>query len=220
MSTRGLSAKVDLGGLQVKLAHVERLLVGADKTALFRSIAQTLEAETEANFAAQGRPTWVPHADSTKADRLKRNKGGSVLKILQDGGILAASISSYYGEDSVVIGAGGAAKDYAAVHQYGGDVNIPAHQRTVKLRTTAGGKLERQGKIGSAKNLAVFARGEGPRAHKRFVEKTAQVPAYTVQIPSRPYLPFSGPPGGETLQPEAGQSILDTLERGLRRVFG
>ena len=132
----------------------------ADATPLFRSLASLLEAETEANFAAQGRPNWVPLSAATRAERLKRNKGGSVLKILQDSGILAASISSSYGADFALVGAGGAAKDYAAIHQFGGTVDVPAHSVKTRLRTDAKGGLVRQA---NHKNLAVFAKD----SHKR-----------------------------------------------------
>lgn len=220
MSAAGIRAKIELGDIQRRLDDVASLLDGAGKTSLFRSLAQTLEAETEANFESQGRPSWVPHSAATKAARMKRNKGASLLQILIDGGFLASSISSYHTDDTVVVGAGGAARAYAAIHQYGGDINVPARQQTVRLRTTASGALQRQGIEGRAKNLATFARQDGQRAHKRFVERTATVPAHTVHIPARPYLPFSGPPGGERLQPEAEQSLLQVLERGLRAALG
>lgn len=46
----------------------------ADGRQLFQRIAQALEAETEANFKAQGRIRWVPLAASTKAERMTRNR--------------------------------------------------------------------------------------------------------------------------------------------------
>jgi phage virion morphogenesis protein len=97
----------------------------SDLTPLYRVLAGTLEAETEANFAAQGRPSWKPLSEATKAARLKRNRGSSVLMILQDRGILAASVSSAYGADFAQVGAGGAAKDYAAIQQFGGTIERP-----------------------------------------------------------------------------------------------
>lgn len=177
-----------------------------DARPLFRSIAQMLEAETEANFAAQGRPSWVPLAASTRAERMKRNKGSSVLKILQDRGILAASISSSYGPDYALVGAGGAARAYAAIHQFGGTIERPAYSVKTRLRTDRQGKLLRQD---GRKNLAVFARD----SHKRVRESWHQVEAHTIRIPARPYLPFSGPADNAVLQPSAEASLLDLLER-------
>lgn len=187
-----------------------------DGRSLFRALAGTLEAETEANFAAQGRPSWVPLSAATKKERLARNNGSSVLKILQDHGVLAASISSYSGPDFAVIGAGGAAKAYAAIHQFGGTIERPAHSVKTRLRTDRKGNLLRQGTEGPGKNLAVFAKDK----HKQARETWSTVDAYTVDIPARPYLPFSGPPGAEVLQPAAEQSVLDVLMRHLQGALG
>lgn len=178
----------------------------ADARPLFRSIAGMLEAETEANFAAEGRPSWVPLAASTRAERLKRNKGSSVLKILQDSGILASSISSDYGADFAQVGAGGAAKDYAAIQQFGGTIDRAPYSVKTRLRTDAKGNLMRQG---TNKNLAVFAKD----SHKRARESWHTVEAYKVRIPARPYLPFSGTPDNAVLQPSAETSLLELLQR-------
>lgn len=187
-----------------------------DGRSLFRVIAATLEAQTEANFAAQGRPSWVPLSAATKAERLKRNQGSSVLKILQDRGILAASVSPTYGADFAQIGAGGAASAYAGIHQFGGTVERPAYSVKTRLRTDAKGTLLRQAAEGKGKNLAVFAKDD----HKRVRESWHEVPAYRVQIPARPYLPFSGKPDSAVLQPEAERSLLDVVMQHLQRSLG
>lgn len=94
---------------------------------LFKRIAGILEYETEDNFASQGRPKWAHLAPSTKAARLKRNNGSSVLMILQDRGIMAASLSSDYGADFARVGVGGASRDYATIQQLGGDAGKGHH---------------------------------------------------------------------------------------------
>lgn len=177
----------------------------AEATPLFRSIAGMLEAETEANFAAQGRPSWVPLAKSTIAKRQARG-GGSVLKVLQDSGILAASVSSAYGADSAMIGAGGAAKAYAAIQQLGGTIERAPYSVKTRLRTTAKGDLVRQP---GYPQLAVFAKD----SHKRARESWHQVDAYRVEIPARPYLPFSGTPDNAVLQPSTETSLLELITR-------
>jgi len=164
------------------------------------------EAQTEANFAAQDRTGWVPLAAATRAERVKRNKGSTVLKILQDSGILARSVSSSYGEDFALVGAGGAAKDYAAIHQFGGAIEHAPYSVKTRLRTDAKGNLVRQG---AKSKLAVFAKD----SHKRARESWHAVEAYKVETPARPYLPFSGPPDHAVLQPEAETSLLDVLQR-------
>lgn len=204
--------EIDPGGTaSARLTSAARQI--ADARPLFKAVAGLFEAETEANFAAQGRPGWAPLSAATRAERLKRNKGGSVLKILQDSGILAASISSGYGADFAYVGAGGAAKDYAAIHQFGGTVDRPAHSVRTRLRTNAKGDLLRQG---NHPNLAVFAKD----SHKRARESWSTVDAYKVEIPARPYLPFSGPPDQATLQPSAEASLLDLIDRHLAGAMG
>ncbi len=182
-----------------------------DGRPLFMQISQALEYHTEQNFEAQGRPSWAPLSRATVKERMKRNRGSSVLKTLQDRGILASSISSEYGADFSLIGAGGAARDYAAIHQFGGTIDRPAHSVRTRLRTDRKGNLVRQGDEGRLKNLAVFAKENGSKPHKLFRESWHQVDAYSVTIPSRPYLPFTGSSVGGTIQPEAANSILDIV---------
>ncbi|KAI5914576.1 phage virion morphogenesis protein [Thauera sp. 2A1] len=183
---------------------------------LMQRIAGVLEHETEANFAAQGRPHWAPHSKATIAARMKRNKGSSVLKILQDRGILASSISTAFGDDFAQIGVGGAARDYAAIHQFGGTIDRAPQSRKTRLRTDAKGNLVRQGDEGSAKGRAVFAKDR----HKRVRETWNTVGPYQITIPARPYLPFTGSGPAARLQPEAERSVLDAIQRMLAEVLG
>ncbi|MDR1063063.1 MAG: phage virion morphogenesis protein [Azoarcus sp.] len=201
-----MTIRVDLDSSKVRRRLGDVLATLADATPLMKRIAGILEAETEANFAAQGRPHWAPLATSTKKARLKRNNGSSHLQILQDSGILAASISTDYSPSHAQIGSNVA---YAAIHQFGGTIAHDARSQKVRLRTDAKGSLLRQGKSGRKKNLAVFAKDR----HKRARETWHQVDAYTVTIPARPYLPFMGSPTSATLQPEAERSILDAIKK-------
>lgn len=208
-----ISVDISAGDAGKRINYAARQL--KDGRSLFKLLAGTLEAETEANFAAQGRPSWVPLSAATKRERLKRNKGSSILTILQDSGILAASISSDYGDDFAVVGAGGAAKDYAAIQQLGGTIERPAYSIKTRLRTDVKGSLVRQATEGKGKNLAVFAKD----SHKRVREVKSTVDAYSVKIPARPYLPFDGPPESATLQPAAARSLLDVLAGYMERAI-
>src|SRR5574338_682334 len=191
------------GAAQQRIEDVIRLL--QDGRPLFQRIAGTLEDEAKQNFAVQGRPSWVPLSKATIAEREKRNKGSSVLKILQDSDMLKSSISTDFGPDYALIGAGGAASDYAAIQQFGGTIERAPYSTKVRLRTDAKGNLVRQGTKGRAKNLARFAKDD----HKRARESWHQVDAYKITIPARPYLPFKGSGTSAELQPEAAQSVLD-----------
>ena len=92
----------------------------------FKSVRKTIS--TEENFKNEGRPDkWTYLAEPTKKQRKK--KGHWPGQILQVSGQLAASINTYYDNDSAVIGSNLA---YAAIHQLGGQagrnksVGIPA----------------------------------------------------------------------------------------------
>lgn len=171
---------------------------------LFQKIAGALEHETEVNFDQEGRPGWQAWAPATKAARLKRNNGSSDMKMLQDRGILAASIFSAFGDDFSAIGAGGAARDYAAIQHLGGTIHRSAYSTKVRLRTKESGDLLRQP---NNKHLAVFAKDD----HKRVRESWHEVPAYSFNLPARPYLPFIGSGSSAELQPEAVSSIFGII---------
>lgn len=192
-----------------KIGRAAAALDGPGARSLWRALAGTLEAQTAQNFEAQGRPQWAPLAKRTLAERMKRNKGSSVLKILQDTGALAGSIHSWHDDHGAGIGAG---KVYAAIHQYGGTIERPAYSVKTRLRTDAKGNLVRQK---DHANLAVFAKDR----HKRARESWSTVDAFKIDIPARPYLPFSGAPGAEVLQPQAEQALLDALARHVMGLF-
>jgi phage virion morphogenesis protein len=94
---------------------------------LMKNIAGIFAYSTEENFKAEGRPKWQDLAETTKKQRAKKGKYPG--QILQVEGKLAASVSTYYDDDSAVIGSN---LPYAAVHQLGGKagkgrkVTIPA----------------------------------------------------------------------------------------------
>jgi phage gpG-like protein len=178
-----------------------------DLTPLYKRLAGTLEAETGANFAADGRPKWQDLADSTLARRLKSNNGSSVLQMLRDSGMLVNSVHAEFGADHVLIAAGGnGSSPYAAAHQFGTTINRGPSQTKVRLRTDAKGNLLRQAK---SDNLAVFARKD----HKRARESWHEVKPFTIRIPARPYLPFTGTAEAPELQPQAETSLLATITR-------
>lgn len=110
----------------------EKLLDLAKKTEnlrpLMKNIAGIFAYSTEENFKKEGRPEkWLNLAESTKKQRTKKRKWPG--QILQVEGKLAASINTFYDNDSAVIGSN---LEYAAIHQLGGQagrnksVEIPA----------------------------------------------------------------------------------------------
>ena len=82
---------------------------------LMKNIAGILEDSVEENFEQQGRPKWKELKKSTIEQRTKKNYYPG--KILQMRGELAASITSFYDDNSAIVGTN---KVYAAIHQFGG----------------------------------------------------------------------------------------------------
>lgn len=121
--------------IEIKLDNQEvqnRLLELASKCEnlrpLMKNIAGIFAYSTEENFKNEGRPEkWLDLAESTKKQREKKRKWPG--QILQVEGKLAASINTFYDDDSAIIGSN---LDYAAIHQLGGQagrnksVSIPA----------------------------------------------------------------------------------------------
>lgn len=125
-------------GINLSLRALARLQSSIrDMAPVMRAIRVELLSQTEANFAAEGRPRWKPLARSTiearvgavargsKSGTLKNgriSKGAantaSGMKILQVTGQLAASVHGESGNDYAMIGSN---LRYAAIHQLGGE---------------------------------------------------------------------------------------------------
>ena len=63
---------------------------------------------------------------------------------------------------------------HAAIHQFGGDINMPSRPATVRYRSKAGKVL--------------FA---GRKHAKGVTERNVTIPAHTVTMPARPFLGIS-----------------------------
>lgn len=88
---------------------------GENLRPLMKNIAGVFAYSTEENFKEEGRPKWTDLAESTKKQRKKT--GHYPGQILQVTGQLASSISTYYDDNSAIIGSN---LDYTAIHQLGG----------------------------------------------------------------------------------------------------
>lgn len=92
----------------------------------------------------------------------------------------------------------GSPTHYAAIHQFGGQINKAAQSRLVRHRTTAKGTL-----LKNKKGQVVFAKDK----HKRAVGRWFEQGAHTIDIPARPFLGIST---------EDERTILDTFNSYLR----
>ena len=126
MANNPIEIKID--NQEVSKRLLELAHKGKNLRPLMRNIAGIFAYSTEENFANEGRPDkWLDLSERTKKQRKK--SGHWPGQILQVSGQLASSISTYYDDESAIIGSN---LDYAAIHQLGGQagknkaVSIPA----------------------------------------------------------------------------------------------
>lgn len=90
------SASVTIDDAEI-LQWVGRLRAAGSRLGpIFAVIAELLVARVQEEFESEGHGKWPPLAKSTLARRRKHGRGA---KILQDKGLLAASIEAYSGDD-------------------------------------------------------------------------------------------------------------------------
>ena len=126
MSDKPIELELDNKEIHEKLIELAKKI--ENLRPLMKNIAGVFVDSTEENFKEEGRPDkWVNLAESTKKQRVKIRKWPG--QILQVSGQLASSISTYYDNDSAIIGSN---LEYATIHQLGGQagknkkVTIPA----------------------------------------------------------------------------------------------
>ena len=126
MANNPIEIKIDNQEVNQRLLELAQR--GGNLRPLMKNIAGIFAYSTEENFANEGRPDkWLDLSERTKKQRKKT--GHWPGQILQVSGQLASSISTYYDDESAIIGSN---LDYAAIHQLGGQtgknksVSIPA----------------------------------------------------------------------------------------------
>lgn len=133
-----------------------------------RQIKGVMLDAVEQNFEEQGRPKWVDLAPSTKKQRAAQGKWPG--KILQVSGRLASSITGESGNGFATVGTN---LEYAAIHQFGGEITQYAQTRFVNFRIDKNGRS---------------------RFAKRKDANLAQAVTFrqrTINIPARPFLQFA-----------------------------
>ena len=143
----------------------------------FNTVGQLLADSTRERFRTGLAPdgsAWTPLSPRTIKARTRRSK--SAIRILTERGYLAGSIRFEATGDEVKIGS--VQKDYAAIHQLGGTIDMPARRRTLRFRAAT--KDE-----GAGRRFARKTRKKG------VTEQTVDVGAYQINIPARPFLGIS-----------------------------
>ena len=167
------------------------LAAAADPAPALNAVGRVLKTRVQQGFVSGTDPyghAWLP---------LKRRKGSP----LRDTGRLMNSIDYRVEASSVFVGTNVV---YAAVHQFGADIEQASYAIKQRLRTNKKGELLRQE---GHRNLARYAKS----SHKLVREVVAIVPAHTTHIPPRPFMPAEGLP--EDWRADVVQAFNDYLER-------
>lgn len=136
---------------------------------LMPRLGEYLQSSTQKRFKTQTAPDGTPWAPLQQ--RYARRKKYNKDKVLTLRGYLRSYIHyQVKGEDSVEVGSN---QKYAAIHQFGGEIDKPERQATVRYRSVAGKVL--------------FA----GKKHKRVTERAVTIPVHFVKIPARPFLGIS-----------------------------
>jgi phage virion morphogenesis protein len=140
-----------------------------DPRGLMPRLGEYLQGSTQKRFKTQTAPDGTQWAPLQK--RYARRKRYNKDKVLTLRGYLRSYIHyQVTGGDSVEVGSN---QKYAAIHQFGGEIDMPERQATVRYRSVAGKVL--------------FA----GKKHKRATERAVTVPVHFVKIPARPFLGLS-----------------------------
>lgn len=156
---------------------------------LAAQLGEYLQASTQDRFKAQAAPDGTPWAPLS--ERYQRRKKYNADKVLTLRGYLRSGI--HYQKLDVNSVAVGTNSPYGGIHQFGGTIQQPARQATVRFRTVAGRVL--------------FA----GRKHKRATERQVSIAARTITMPARPYLGIS-----QADADEIRQIVLDWIRGGQR----
>lgn len=182
----GVSYVIDDTQIQSALGRVAA--AGRDTHPLMEAIAGYMLFSTQRRFETESGPDgqkWPPLSPRTAAKRIGRARRGTEHMLR----VSARLYSSLVGEATASEAVTGTNVVYAAIHQLGGEINMPARKQSIRLRTVKG--------------RTRFAR----KAHKRARDMDVSIGAHTITIPARPYLGFS-----DEDRQEIGRIIIDFNE--------
>jgi phage virion morphogenesis protein len=171
-----VTANVDVDGSESAIARLDAAL--ASPTPLLRELGEYLLASTKDRFKAQAAPDGTPwQALSPRyLARKRRNKD----KILTLRGFLRSQMAyQLEGADTVAVGSNLA---YAAIHQFGGEIQRQAREGTIFRKQNKAGALARRFSKKNAKGA---------------VATKVKIGALTIAMPARPYLGLSAADRGE-----------------------
>ena len=158
---------------------------GRDLQPAMEAIGAALLFSTQQRFQDEAEPAggkWGPLSGRYIKQRPDR---APPAPILRDTGHLYSSLTFLATPGEVEVGTNVV---YAAIHQFGGEVTIPAHQRTATFRVAAkGAATTKDGRRVGSKLRFASAKSRAKSKH----ERTFDVGEHTIEIPARPYLGIS-----------------------------
>ena len=187
----GVHFTIDVTSLERFIAAIQDLQ-GEGGRAMLGDMGEYLLTAHHKRFDAEVSPDGVPWAPlSPRYKKQKDRKRPGVKKLVYDN-FLKGTLRYQVQSGELLFGSN---REYAAIHQFGGDINIPA-------RST----------------LAYFSKQRIAEGDNRFVSRRKSnfaqwvtIPAYTITMTARPWLGLS--PGDKA---ELAQIVVDHVGGALR----
>ncbi len=182
-----IEIKIDAAQVAGALERLAKAAVNASP--VMASVAGIMHDAVMENFAQAGRPKWLGLKPATLAQ--KRKLGYSEQPLIRRGR-LASSITQKSDGNSAIVGTN---LKYAAIHQFGGGIDMPARSQQAYFR---------QGKDGSIGHR--FVR----KSQSNFAQWHTRG-AHSVNMPARPFL---------SLTEADEEKIVRKVSDYLRQVIG
>lgn len=179
-------ARIRVEDAELKAAFAQAIDAGADPRAMLSDIGAYLVTSSQRRFELETGPggvKWAPFARSTLRRMPKRRQPP---RLLRDKIRLFQSLI-YLVEGATLLQ--GTNLEYAAIHQFGGEVKQAARTQTATFRLAkegAGRKLDKDGNVIRVGSRLRFAKAS-TRA-KTAHQKSFEVGARSFNVPARPYL--------------------------------
>lgn len=167
----GFSIRIEIDEEEARRNLNELLARMSNPRPFYEAAGNILVRSVGENFQRQSAPDgtpWMPLRPATI--RARHRRGRSAIAILRETGILAGSIFHQVDDDGVRVGS---PVEYAAIHQFGGTIDMPARAGKIYRRQFADGSFGRR-----------FAK----RKNKTSVATEVAIGAHQITIPARPFL--------------------------------
>lgn len=160
----GVTIDVEIEDAEARRIIARLASATGDLTALHDDIGAQLVTNVGLRFESEMGPGGVPWKASERAER----EGGKTLTLTNR---LRQSVTHLASPGDVVVGTN---VEYAAVHQLGGTIRMPARQQTVYRKVGKDGLFAHEGRF--------------VRRRRANFESTHAVAAYSITMPARPFL--------------------------------